>query len=70
MKKVHNGKYEYKGFEVINRGYYSSDKRIWWEAVNIETGCADYHAHTKRGIKRLIEIHGNSGTHFKKGELK
>jgi len=55
MKKVRNGKYEYKGFEVTNHGYYSPEQCVWWEAVNPETGCADYHAHTKREIKRMID---------------
>jgi hypothetical protein len=55
LKKVRNGKYEYKGLEIINHGYYSPERCVWWEAVNVETGCADYHAHSKREIKRLID---------------
>lgn len=60
MKKIKHGKnissgYLYKGYKIRNHGYYPPDKCIWWEAVNIETGCADYHAHTKREIKKLID---------------
>lgn len=60
MKRLQNGKwitkgYFYKGYEVRNHGYYPPDKAIWWEAINIETGCGDYHAHTKNQIKYLID---------------
>jgi hypothetical protein len=60
MQRIINGKhiykgYLYKGYEIRNHGYYPPDKCIWWEAINIETGCADHHAHTKRDIKRLID---------------
>jgi hypothetical protein len=47
--------YLYKGYEVRNHGYYPPDKSVWWEAVDLKTGFADYHAHTKRDIKRLID---------------
>ena len=60
MKRITKGKYipkgyEYRGFEVINHGYYAPDKHIWWEAVDVKTGCADFHARTKREIKELID---------------
>lgn len=60
MKKITEGKfitigYEYKGFEIRNHGYYPPDKCNWWEAVDVKTGCADFHAHTKRDIKQLID---------------
>lgn len=53
--KVSSGVYEYKGYEISNCGYYPPDHCIYWEAVNIETGCADYHAHTKKEIMALID---------------
>lgn len=60
MKKIINGKhilkgYEYRGYEIRNHGYYSPDHCIYWEAVNIKTGCADFHSKTKRDIKSLID---------------
>lgn len=60
MKRITKGKYinkgyEYRGYEICNYGYYSPDQCVWWEAVNIRTGCADYHATTKRDIKILID---------------
>ncbi len=45
----------YKGYKIINLGYYPPDKCIWWEAVNLQTGCADYHAHRKRDLIYLID---------------
>lgn len=47
--------YLYKGFEIINHGYYPPDKCVWWEAVDLKTGCADFHANTKREIKQMID---------------
>lgn len=50
-----NGGYLYKGYEIINHGYYPPDKCVWWEAVNLNTGCADFHANTKRDIINSID---------------
>ncbi len=47
--------YFYRGFRVLNHGYYHPDKCVWWEAVDLKTGCADFHAHTKKEIKKLID---------------
>lgn len=60
MKKILNGKYvyrgyEYNGYEICCHGYYAPDRTVWWEAVNVETGCADFHEHTKRDLKKLID---------------
>ncbi len=55
MKRVDKGKYIYKGYLVINHGYYPPDKCVWWEAVNLETKCADHHSTTKKGLKQLID---------------
>ena len=55
MKRLRAGRYEYRGYIVINHGYYSPDKCIWWEAINIITGEADFHEHTKRCIKKRID---------------
>lgn len=63
MKRIKQGEgnwigcsgYLYMGYEIYNVGYHAPDRCIWWEAVNIETGCADYHATTKRQIKKMID---------------
>lgn len=60
MKRLVNGKYvtkgyEYRGYEIRNHGYYNPDKAVWWEAINKETGCADFHEHTKRALKKSID---------------
>lgn len=52
--RISRGVYEYKGYRISNCGYHHPDHCIWWEAVNIETGWADYHATTKREIIDLI----------------
>lgn len=59
--KIHTGVYEYKGYRIYNYGYYHPDHCIWWEAVNPDTGCADYHANTKKDIMQMIDkdIKGN-----------
>lgn len=54
-KKIHRGKYEYKGYYLCCCGYHEPDHCVWWEAVNIETGCADYHEHTKRQLMENID---------------
>jgi len=60
MKRLKSGKYIstgylYKGYEVRNHGYYPPDRCVYWEAIDVETGQADCHAKTKRGIKALID---------------
>ncbi len=54
-KKLSKGNYEYRGYRLHNHGYYEADHCIWWEAVNLKTGCADYHAHTKWELMRYID---------------
>ena len=53
--KVRNGIYTYKGYDVYCCGYYHPDQCVWWEATNQQTGCADYHATTKREIMKMID---------------
>ncbi len=60
MKRLKEGKfiskgYEYLGYEIRNHGYYPPDKKVWWEAVNLETGGADFHANTLRDLRLLID---------------
>lgn len=54
-KKIRRGMYEYKGYTLNNCGYHHPDHCVWWEAVNIQTGCADYHANTKKGLMKAID---------------
>lgn len=58
-KRLRNGVYYLKinneEYEITNHGYYPPDKCVWWEAVNIKTGCADFHETTKKYlIKTMI----------------
>ena len=60
MKRITTGKYigrgyTHKGYEIRGHGYYPPDRRRCWEAVNVETGEADFHAHSKREIGDLID---------------
>lgn len=52
--KISKGIYEYKGYRISNCGYYEPDHCIWWEAVDMKTGCADYHATTKKFLMEQI----------------
>ena len=54
-KKLHQGIYEYRGYRICNCVYLEPDHCIQWEAVDIKTGCADYHANTKKEIIEMIE---------------
>ena len=54
-KKLKAGIYEYKGYRIYDCGYYHPDHCVWWEAENMKTGCADYHAHTKKDIMAMID---------------
>ena len=45
----------YKGYELVNHGYYSPDKCRWWQAENVETGEADFHANTMRDLMAQID---------------
>ena len=53
--KISKGIYEYKGYRISNCGYYEPDHCIWWQAINIETRCADYSCHTKRELIEKID---------------
>lgn len=53
--KIHKGNYLYKNYHIYNCGYHIPDHCVWWEAVNLDTGCADYHANTKKELMKLID---------------
>lgn len=54
-QKVSQGVYLYKNYRISNCGYHYPDHCVWWEAVNRDTGCADYHANTKRKLIDMID---------------
>lgn len=49
-KRLKSGNYLYRGYLLLNCGYHPEDKCIWWQAINAETDCADFHNHTKRDL--------------------
>lgn len=53
--KISKGIYEYKGYRISNCGYHQPDHCVWWEAVNLQTIYADYHANTKKKLVELID---------------
>ena len=53
-KRISRGVYEYRGYRLTNYGYYEPDHCIWWEAVDLKTGCAEFHEHTKRELIETI----------------
>ena len=67
--KISAGIYEYRGYRMANIGYHHPDHCIWWEAVNIETGCADYHAHTKKRLMEIIDSHEDIQREIKRGMI-
>ena len=54
-EKIRAGKYKYRGWIVSSVGYYHPQHCVVWEAYDPETGCADFHAFSKKAIKRLID---------------
>ena len=44
----------YRGYTIRNHGYYPPDKCVLWEAVNDETGEADFHAKRLKDIIAMI----------------
>ena len=44
----------YRGYTIWNHGYHTPYKCIWWEAVNNETGNADFHAKRLKDIIPMI----------------
>lgn len=53
--KISPGHYKYRGYDIRRSEYYPPDKCTWWEAVNEETGCGDYHARTLKQIIKDID---------------
>ena len=55
MKRIRAGKYIYKIWELNCVGYYPPEKRIVWEATNIEDGQSDAHDWTLKGLKERVD---------------
>ena len=53
--KISKGLYEYKGYRISNCGCHEPGHCIWWKAVDMKTGCADYHATTKKFLMEQID---------------
>jgi hypothetical protein len=45
----------YRGYRLVNHGYYPPDRCVWWEAESLKTGEADFRAHTRRELKAEID---------------
>ena len=45
----------YRGYRLVNHGYYPPDRCVWWEAHNLQTGEADFRATTRRHLKAEID---------------
>ena len=52
-RKIHEGRYEYKGIILQKYNFYDT-VLVWWEGVDKE-GNAEYHAHTKKELMKLID---------------
>lgn len=54
-QKIKPGTYKYRGWIIQCVGYYEPERCVVWEAYDPETGCADFHAFSKKAIKKLID---------------
>lgn len=50
VKRLKSGHYLYRDYELINLGYHPDDGCVWWQAIDINTNCADFHNNTKRDL--------------------
>lgn len=55
IKKISAGNYQYRGYEIHNCGYHHPDHCVWWEACEINSDNASFHATTKRRIIEMID---------------
>ena len=53
-KRISNGFYIYRGYEIHCIGYYRPEHKIVWEAVD-ENGCAFAHSYSLRDTKIFID---------------
>lgn len=53
-KRIKRGLYHYKGYELTST-YYSPEKRIAWEAINLKNGESDFRAVSKKDLMNDID---------------
>ena len=53
--RISQGKYLYRGYQILNCGYYQPEQKIVWEAHDKETGEAVAHAFRKRDVIYQID---------------
>ena len=54
-KKLGTGKYLYHNYVCTNIGYYEPEHQEVWDAVDLLTGCADFHAFTLKDLIQEID---------------
>lgn len=54
-KRLHRGKYEYRGYIIQCVGYYPHEQRMAWEAVPKGEIYADFHGFSLREVKMDID---------------
>ena len=69
-RKILAGVYQYKNYILYNCGYYSPEQCVCWEAENIKTGCADFHAYSKTHLMGLVDTWGESCKKISKNIIK
>lgn len=53
-KRIHSGRYQYRGVIIHCVGYYEPEHRICWEAID-KDGCGFAHAYTFRDCKYFVD---------------
>ena len=54
-KRIHRGKYEYRGYIIQCEGYYPPEQRVVWEASPKGEIYADFHGFSLREVKMAID---------------
>lgn len=54
-KRIHRGKYEYRGYIIQCAGYYHPEHRVCWEACLKGEIYADFHGFSLREVKMAID---------------
>ena len=54
-KRIHRGKYEYRGYIIQCVGYYHPEHRMCWEAGPKGEIYADFHGFSLREVKMAID---------------
>ena len=54
-KRIHRGKYEYRGYIIQCAGYYHPEHRVCWEACPKGEIYADFHGFSLWEVKMAID---------------